>query len=91
MGCKCFSTHVARARSSTLAFSMPLGAVTSITAHGPGRRLCRGRKREVRVEGRVKQESAGTVGVTALGMPGRGGRLAPAGQSLLLIVGGNAR
>jgi pyruvate/2-oxoglutarate dehydrogenase complex dihydrolipoamide acyltransferase (E2) component len=37
--------------------------------------------------------AAGTVGVTALGMAGRGGGwgLAPAGQSLLLIVGGIAR
>jgi hypothetical protein len=35
--------------------------------------------------------AAGTVGVTALGMVGRGGGwgLAPAGQSLLLIVGGS--
>ena len=37
--------------------------------------------------------AAGTVGVTALGVVGRGGGwgLAPAGQSLLLIVGGIAR
>jgi pyruvate/2-oxoglutarate dehydrogenase complex dihydrolipoamide acyltransferase (E2) component len=37
--------------------------------------------------------AAGTVGVTALGMAGRGGGwgLAPAGQSVLLIVGGIAR
>jgi pyruvate/2-oxoglutarate dehydrogenase complex dihydrolipoamide acyltransferase (E2) component len=37
--------------------------------------------------------AAGTVGVTALGMAGRGGGwgLAPAGQPLLLIVGGIAR
>lgn len=37
--------------------------------------------------------AAGTVGVTALGMAGRGGGwgLAPAGQSLLLIAGGIAR
>ncbi|MCE3276244.1 MAG: catalytic domain of component of various dehydrogenase complexe [Propionibacteriaceae bacterium] len=37
--------------------------------------------------------AAGTVGVTALGMVGRGGGwgLAPEGQSLLLIVGGIAR
>jgi pyruvate/2-oxoglutarate dehydrogenase complex dihydrolipoamide acyltransferase (E2) component len=37
--------------------------------------------------------AAGTVGVTTLGMAGRGGGwgLAPAGQSLLLIVGGIAR
>jgi pyruvate/2-oxoglutarate dehydrogenase complex dihydrolipoamide acyltransferase (E2) component len=37
--------------------------------------------------------AAGTVGVTALGMAGRGGGwgLAPAGQSVLLIVGGVAR
>jgi pyruvate/2-oxoglutarate dehydrogenase complex dihydrolipoamide acyltransferase (E2) component len=37
--------------------------------------------------------AAGTVGVTALGMAGRGGGwgLAPAGQSLLLVVGGIAR
>jgi pyruvate/2-oxoglutarate dehydrogenase complex dihydrolipoamide acyltransferase (E2) component len=37
--------------------------------------------------------AAGTVGVTALGMAGRGGGwgLAPAGQSLLLIVGRIAR
>jgi pyruvate/2-oxoglutarate dehydrogenase complex dihydrolipoamide acyltransferase (E2) component len=37
--------------------------------------------------------AAGTVGVTALGMAGRGGGwgVAPAGQSLLLIVGGIAR
>jgi pyruvate/2-oxoglutarate dehydrogenase complex dihydrolipoamide acyltransferase (E2) component len=37
--------------------------------------------------------AAGTVGVTALGMAGRGGGwgLAPAGQSLLLIIGGIAR
>ena len=37
--------------------------------------------------------AAGTVGLTALGMAGRGGGwgLAPAGQSLLLIVGGIAR
>jgi 2-oxoacid dehydrogenases acyltransferase (catalytic domain) len=37
--------------------------------------------------------AAGTVGVTALGMAGRGGGwgLAPAGQSLLLGVGGVAR
>ena len=37
--------------------------------------------------------AAGTVGVTALGMAGRGGGwgLAPAGRSLLLIVGGIAR
>jgi pyruvate/2-oxoglutarate dehydrogenase complex dihydrolipoamide acyltransferase (E2) component len=37
--------------------------------------------------------AAGTVGVTAVGMAGRGGGwgLAPAGQSLLLIVGGIAR
>lgn len=36
--------------------------------------------------------AAGTVGVTGLGMAGRGGGwgLAPAGQSLLLIVGGIA-
>lgn len=38
-------------------------------------------------------DAAGTVGVTALGMAGRRGGwgLAPAGQSLLLIVGGIAR
>jgi pyruvate/2-oxoglutarate dehydrogenase complex dihydrolipoamide acyltransferase (E2) component len=37
--------------------------------------------------------AAGTVGVTALGMAGRGGGwgVAPAGQSLLLIVGGITR
>ena len=37
--------------------------------------------------------AAGTVGVTALGMAGRGGGwgLAPAGRSLLLIVGSIAR
>ena len=37
--------------------------------------------------------AAGTVGLTALGMAGRGGGwgLAPAGQSLLLVVGGIAR
>jgi 2-oxoacid dehydrogenases acyltransferase (catalytic domain) len=37
--------------------------------------------------------AAGTVGVTALGMAGRGGGwgLAPAGQSLLLVVGGITR
>ena len=37
--------------------------------------------------------AAGTVGLTALGMAGRGGGwgLAPAGQSILLIVGGIAR
>jgi pyruvate/2-oxoglutarate dehydrogenase complex dihydrolipoamide acyltransferase (E2) component len=37
--------------------------------------------------------AAGTVGVTALGMAGRGGGwgLAPAGQSVLLIVGGITR
>jgi pyruvate/2-oxoglutarate dehydrogenase complex dihydrolipoamide acyltransferase (E2) component len=37
--------------------------------------------------------AAGTVGVTALGMAGRGGGwgLAPAGQSVLLIVGGISR
>jgi hypothetical protein len=37
--------------------------------------------------------AAGTVSVTALGMAGRGGGwgLAPAGQSLLLIIGGIAR
>ena len=37
--------------------------------------------------------AAGTVSMTALGMAGRGGGwgLAPAGQSLLLIVGGIAR
>jgi pyruvate/2-oxoglutarate dehydrogenase complex dihydrolipoamide acyltransferase (E2) component len=37
--------------------------------------------------------AAGTVGVTALGMAGRGGGwgLAPAGQSVLLIVGGIGR
>jgi len=38
-------------------------------------------------------KAAGTVGVTALGMAGRGGGwgLAPAGQSVLLIVGGIGR
>jgi pyruvate/2-oxoglutarate dehydrogenase complex dihydrolipoamide acyltransferase (E2) component len=37
--------------------------------------------------------AAGTVGLTALGMAARGGGwgLAPAGQSLLLVVGGIAR
>jgi hypothetical protein len=73
---------------------MPAAFLFMMSMPWPLPRLC---IRVIRAVGRRDPTrlvtTAGTVGVTALGMAGRGGGwgLAPAGQSVLLIVGGIAR